>query len=84
MSVLEVIQAPDDEPEKLPGIGNATDGIGSSLGFAWAGPVEGSGTDASFSAALWICFAIGVVALLASLLLRPRVSGLTPARASTV
>jgi predicted MFS family arabinose efflux permease len=78
MSVLGVIQAPDDEPGSLPGISNAAYGIGSSLGFAWAGPVVGSGTETSFSAALWICVAIGVVALASSLLLRPRVGSLTP------
>ena len=83
MSVLGVIQAPEDEPGALPGISNAAYGIGSSLGFAWAGPVVGSGTETSFSAALWICVAIGVLALALSLLLKPRVGSLTPEPASS-
>ncbi|WP_319454984.1 MULTISPECIES: MFS transporter [unclassified Mycobacterium] len=72
MSVLGVTQAPEDAPGSLPGISNAAFGIGSSLGFAWAGPVVGSGTHGSFSTALWICAAIGVVSLGASLILKPR------------
>jgi predicted MFS family arabinose efflux permease len=72
MSVLGVTQAPAGAPGSLPGISNAAFGIGSSLGFAWAGPVVGSGTHGSFNTALWTCAAIGVVSLGASLILKPR------------
>ncbi|SEH62155.1 Major Facilitator Superfamily protein [Mycolicibacterium rutilum] len=78
MSILGVVQAPDDEPGALPGIANAAYGIGSSLGFAWAGPVVGSGTQASFALALWICVGIGVVSLAMSMALRPRVRPAAP------
>lgn len=74
MSILGVVQAPEDEPGSLPGISNAAYGIGLSLGFAWAGPVVGSGTSSSFPTALWTCVAIGVVALGFSFALRPRVT----------
>jgi predicted MFS family arabinose efflux permease len=73
MGILGVVQAPEDEPGSLPGISNAAYGIGSSLGFAWAGPVVGSGTVSSFPRALWICVGIGMVALVTSLILKPRV-----------
>lgn len=72
LSVLGVIQARQDEPGSLPGLSNAAFGIGSSLGFAWAGPMVGQGTPAGFHSALWICVAIGIVALGASLVLKPR------------
>jgi MFS family permease len=72
MSILGVVQAPEDEPGALPGISNAAYGIGLSLGFAWAGPVVGSGTPSSFPTALWTCVGIGVVALGLSFVLRPR------------
>lgn len=72
MSVLGVTQAPEDAPGSLPGISNAAFGIGSSLGFAWAGPVVGTGTLNSFNTALWVCAGIGVVALGFSLVLKPR------------
>jgi predicted MFS family arabinose efflux permease len=72
MSALGVVQAPEHAPGSLPGISNAAFGIGSSLGFAWAGPVVGSGTHGSFNTALWTCAAIGVVSLGASLILKPR------------
>lgn len=74
MGILGVVQAPEDEPGSLPGISNAAYGIGSSLGFAWAGPVVGSGTESSFQTSLWICVGIGVVSLALSLVLRPRAS----------
>jgi MFS family permease len=73
MGILGVVQAPEDEPGSLPGISNAAYGIGSSLGFAWAGPLVGSGTASSFQLSLWICVGIGVVSLALSLVLRPRV-----------
>lgn len=72
MSSLGVLQASDEEPGALPGISNACYGIGSSLGFAWAGPIVGSGTDATFQHAIWICAGIGVVALVFGLLLKPK------------
>ncbi|TPG35290.1 MFS transporter [Mycobacterium hodleri] len=72
MSVLGVTQAPEENPGSLPGISNAAFGVGSSIGFAWAGPVIGSGTVSSFTMALWICAAIGVVSLGFSLVLKPR------------
>jgi predicted MFS family arabinose efflux permease len=72
MSVLGVTQAPEDNPGSLPGICNAAFGVGSSVGFAWAGTVVGSGTVSSFHTALWICAAIGVVSLGSSLILKPR------------
>lgn len=74
MGILGVVQAPEDEPGSLPGISNAAYGIGSSLGFAWAGPIVGGGTASTFALALWICVGIGVVSLCLSLILRPRVS----------
>ena len=79
MSVLGVTQAPEDEPGSLPGISNAAFGVGSSLGFAWAGPVVGTGTVSSFGTALWICAAIGVGALGASVILKPRPLEVGPA-----
>ncbi|MCW2664143.1 MAG: transporter [Mycobacterium sp.] len=72
MSALGVLQAPEDEPGSLPGISNASYGIGGSLGFAWAGMVVAEGTQASYHSALWICVGIGVVAVMASLVLKPR------------
>ena len=72
MSALGVLQASDEEPGALPGISNASYGIGASLGFAWAGPIVGSGTDTSFQHAIWICVAIGLLALALSLILKPK------------
>jgi MFS family permease len=72
LAALGVIQAPEDEPGSLPGISNAAFGIGGSLGFAWAGPVVGEGTKASYHSALWICVAIGIAAFVTSLILKPR------------
>jgi predicted MFS family arabinose efflux permease len=79
LSVLGVVQAPKDEPGSLPGISNAAFGIGSSLGFAWAGPVVTQGTRAGFESALWICVAIGVAALATSIILKPRPLAVGPA-----
>ncbi|OBI13875.1 MFS transporter [Mycobacterium sp. E2327] len=78
MSALGVLQAPADEPGSLPGIANASYGIGGSLGFAWAGTVVGVGTAASYHSGLWLCVAIGAVAVVASLILKPRPSVTTP------
>jgi MFS family permease len=72
MMALGVVQAPEDEPGSLPGISNAAYGIGGSLGFAWAGPVVGAGTAGSYHSALWICVAIGIAAVVTSLILKPR------------
>jgi predicted MFS family arabinose efflux permease len=72
LAALGVIQAPEDEPGSLPGICNAAFGIGGSLGFTWAGTVVGEGTRASYQSALWVAGAIGVVALMTSLILKPR------------
>jgi predicted MFS family arabinose efflux permease len=74
LSVLGVLQAREDEPGSLPGLSNAAFGVGSSLGFAWAGPIVAQGTVAGFQSALWISVAIGVVALGMSLVLKPRPS----------
>jgi MFS family permease len=78
MSALGVLQAPADEPGSLPGIANASYGIGGSLGFAWAGTVVGAGTTASYHSGLWICVGIGAVAIVASVILKPR-SAASPA-----
>jgi predicted MFS family arabinose efflux permease len=78
MGILGVVQAPEDEPGSLPGISNAAYGVGSSLGFAWAGPLVGGGTASSFTLALWICVGIGVVALAMSFVLKPRVAKPAP------
>ena len=43
IAALGVIQASKDEPGSLPGIANASFGIGRSLGFAWAGTICGAG-----------------------------------------
>ncbi|MBS1691778.1 MAG: MFS transporter [Actinobacteria bacterium] len=79
MGTLGVLQASDEEPGALPGLANASYGIGASLGFAWAGPVVGSGTDASFQHAFWACTAIGVAALVFSLILKPKQNAMAPA-----
>jgi MFS family permease len=79
MMALGVIQAPEDEPGSLPGISNAAYGIGGSLGFAWAGPVVGAGTAASYHSALWICVAIGIAAFATSVILKPRLAAPVPA-----
>jgi predicted MFS family arabinose efflux permease len=78
MSALGVVQAPEHAPGSLPGISNAAFGVGSSLGFAWAAPVVGSGTTSSFAVALWTCACIGVVALAFSLVLKPRAVASAP------
>jgi MFS family permease len=72
LAVLGVTQARQDEQGSLPGLSNAAFGVGSSLGFAWAGPVVGQGTVAGFHSALWISVGIGIVALGMSLVLKPR------------
>ncbi|WP_431237009.1 MFS transporter [Mycolicibacterium aichiense] len=72
LSSLGVLQASDEAPGALPGIANASYGIGFTLGFAWAGPIVGSGTDSTFQQAFWIAVGIGVVALVFSLILRPK------------
>jgi MFS family permease len=72
LAVLGVTQARPDEPGSLPGLANAAFGIGSSLGFAWAGPIVSQGTVAGFHSALWICVVIGIVALGMSFVLKPR------------
>jgi predicted MFS family arabinose efflux permease len=72
LSVLGVMQARPDEPGSLPGLSNAAFGVGSSLGFAWAGPIVGQGSVEGFQSALWISVAIGIVALGMSLVLKPR------------
>jgi len=48
LSALGVVQAPDDEPGSLPGINGAAFGIGGSIGFAWSGPIVGTGTVSGF------------------------------------
>ena len=78
VSTLGVVQAADDEPGALPGINGVAFGIGGAAGFAWAGPVVGTGTVASFQAALWACVVIGVVALVFSLILKPKPGPVVP------
>lgn len=77
MATLGVLQASDEEPGALPGISNASYGIGSSLGFAWAGPIVGSGTHSSFQHGLWVCAAIGAAALVFSLILKTKPGPIT-------
>lgn len=79
-SGMGVVQAPDDAPGSLPGISNACFGVGASIGFAWAGPIVGPGTEAGYRTALWICVAIGVAALVSSLVLKPKPLDRSPAR----
>jgi predicted MFS family arabinose efflux permease len=79
LSALGVVQAPDDEPGSLPGINNAAFGIGGAIGFAWAGPVVGTGTVSSFQTALWTCVVLGAVALAFTLILKPKPGPLVPA-----
>ncbi len=69
---LGVLQASDEEPGTLPGLSNASYGIGFSLGFAWAGPIVGSGTDTTFQHAFWTCVVIGIIAFAFSYVLRPK------------
>ncbi|AGB25034.1 arabinose efflux permease family protein [Mycobacterium sp. JS623] len=78
VSTLAVVQAPDDEPGSLPGINGVAFGIGGAAGFAWAGPVVGTGTVASFQTALWTCVAIGIVALIFSVILKPKPGPVVP------
>jgi predicted MFS family arabinose efflux permease len=78
LAVLGVVQASEDEPGALAGIANAGFGIGGSLGFAWAGTIVAHGTKSAFESALWICVAIGVAALIASIILKPRPSVAEP------
>jgi hypothetical protein len=59
-------------PRSLPGIANASYGIGGSLGFTWAGTVVGAGSHTSYQSGLWVCVGIGIVAVAASLILKPR------------
>jgi predicted MFS family arabinose efflux permease len=80
LSTLGVVQAPDDEPGSLPGINGVAFGIGGSAGFAWAGPVVGTGTVSSFQTALWACVVIGVAALILSLILKPKPGPVVTAR----
>jgi hypothetical protein len=54
-------RAPPDQPGSLPGISNASFGIGGSLGFAWAGTVVAQGAKVGYQSALWICVGIGCV-----------------------
>lgn len=82
MSALGVLQAPEDEPGSLPGISNASYGIGGSLGFAWAGTVVGAGTKADYQSAMWVCVGIGLVAVATSLVLKPRAAALPAAAVS--
>jgi MFS family permease len=72
LAALGVIQAPEDEPGSLPGISNAAFGIGGSIGFAWAGPIVAAGTKSAYHSALGICVGIGIAAIAASLILKPR------------
>lgn len=72
LSALGVLQAPPNEPGSLPGIANASYGIGGSLGFAWAVTVVGAGTETGYHCALWICVGIGILAVVASVILKPR------------
>lgn len=73
-SGMGVVQAPDDAPGSLPGISNACFGIGASIGFAWSGPIVSAGTVSGYHTALWMCVAIGVVALASSFVLRPKLA----------
>lgn len=84
LSALGVVQSPDAEPGALPGISNASFGIGISLGFAWAGPVVGAGTTASFANAFWACAGLGAIALAFSLILRPKPVAVDPAFARSL
>ena len=45
---------------------------GSNITFGLAGTIVAQGTKAGFESALWICVAIGVAALTASIILKPR------------
>lgn len=72
LSSLGVLQASDAAPGALPGIANASYGMGFTLGFAWAGPIVGSGTDSTFQHALWIAGGVGILALVFSFVLRPK------------
>lgn len=71
-SGMGVVQAPDEAPGSLPGISNACFGVGASIGFAWAGPIVGQGTAEGYRSALWICVAIGAVALVSSMVLKAK------------
>jgi predicted MFS family arabinose efflux permease len=82
LSALGVVQAPDDEPGSLPGINGAAFGIGGSIGFAWSGPIVGTGTVSGFQTSLWACVVIGLAALVFSLILKPKPGPLVPASAA--
>ncbi|MGG7509804.1 MFS transporter [Plantibacter sp. YIM 135249] len=69
---LGVLLSPPDAPGALPGLNGAAFGIGASLGIGLVAPFAASGTTGGFGTALWISVGISALALVASLLIRPR------------
>lgn len=69
---LGVLLSPEDAPAALPGLNGAAFGIGASLGIGIVAPFAASGSLGGVTTALWISVVITVLALVASLLIRPR------------
>ncbi|WP_324653321.1 MFS transporter [Georgenia sp. H159] len=68
---LGVLQSPKDEPGILPGLNGAMFGIGASLGISFVAPYVGRETSEGFVTALAISLGITILALVASLLVKP-------------
>ncbi|MFF9896708.1 MFS transporter [Streptomyces longispororuber] len=69
---LGVIQSPKEAPAALPGLNGAAFGIGASLGIGIVAPFAARGTTGGYTTALWISVGITVLALAASLCIKPR------------
>lgn len=69
---LGVIQSPDEAPGALPGINGAGFGIGAFLGIGFVAPFVAQGTLGGYTSAMWISITITVLALLSSLLIKPK------------
>ncbi|ERK72013.1 MFS transporter [Leifsonia aquatica] len=69
---LGVLLSPPDAPAALPGLNGAAFGIGASLGIGIVAPFAASGSLGGVTTALWISVVITVLALITSLLIRPR------------
>jgi predicted MFS family arabinose efflux permease len=67
---LGVILSPADAPGSLPGLNGACFQIGAGLGIAIVAPIVASGTYVGYQEAMWVCVAIVVMALIASLWVR--------------
>ena len=69
---LGVLLSPKEEPGILPGVNGAAFGIGASLGIALVAPAVSAGTSGGFVTGLVVSGGLTVLALISSLLIRPR------------